>query len=294
MTTSTDQDGVPQTAADALSRMHTDLDYFTSADLHALGTGIQGQVLKELARISARVSAIQGAVLAVFDAAGGPEEAGCATVSTWLANHAQATKGAARAQRRWSRTLQAHPAVAGAMARPYGFSSPLVGSTVEPMVVMARVPMTAVAGPASSASASVDAFGLGLEASDGPPYPAGAVVMGLELLHAARAAARLETAIVFEDSILMIPYSKRRVDIHGSRGGGVAHPRTKDTGRSYGRRREDRMLAKQPESHEERRQERQHGDQSGDQEQQDQPDHGGEDDRRAHRNRDFPSLETQG
>jgi hypothetical protein len=78
------QDSAPQTAAEALSRMHTDLDYFTTADLHALGAQTQGQVLRELAKITARISAVQGALLAVFDAAGGTEEAGCGTAATWL------------------------------------------------------------------------------------------------------------------------------------------------------------------------------------------------------------------
>jgi hypothetical protein len=115
----------PQNAADALSQMHTALDYFTAADLHALGTVIQGQALKELARISARVSAVQGAVLAVFDAVGGPEDAGCGTAATWLIRNTQATKGSAKAQQRWSRTQQAHPAVAEAMgtgelSEPFG------------------------------------------------------------------------------------------------------------------------------------------------------------------------------
>jgi hypothetical protein len=96
----------PQNAADAVGLMHTALDYFTAADLHALGTGVQGQVLKDLAKITARISAVQAAVLAVFDAAGGPEEAGCATVSAWLVRNTQATKGAAGARRRWSRTQQ--------------------------------------------------------------------------------------------------------------------------------------------------------------------------------------------
>src|SRR6202041_1214440 len=84
------------------------------------------------------------------------------------------------------------------------------------MVVIGRAPMTAVAGPASSAS--VDASGLGLEVPDGPASPVGAAVMEPELLHAARAAARLETAMIFEDRILMIPYSKFRVEIQGVKG----------------------------------------------------------------------------
>src|SRR5580698_4435667 len=145
------------------------------------------------------------------------------------------------------------------------------------MVVIARAPMTGVVGPASPATGSIDASGLGV--SDGPPSAAGALVIGLEPPHAARAAARLETTIVFEGSILMSPYYERRVDGHWSRGGGVAHPRMNEMGRSYGRRRECRMLGKQPEPHEERGQDRQHGDQRGDQEHEDQPDHGGEDDR---------------
>ena len=115
MSTSDNQAG-PQSVADAVGMMRTGLVYLTSADLHALGTGIQGQVLRDLTQISAQVSAVQGAVLAVFDAAGGPEEAGCATAASWLYHHTQATKGSAKAQSRWSRALQAHPAVAEAMS----------------------------------------------------------------------------------------------------------------------------------------------------------------------------------
>jgi Domain of unknown function (DUF222)/HNH endonuclease len=115
----------PQNAAGALAMMDTALDYLTGADLHALGTAGQGEALTALARITARTSAVQAAVLAVFDAAGGPEEAGCGTVSTWLVRNTQATKGSAGTQRRWSRTQQAHPAVAEAMSsgdlsEPYG------------------------------------------------------------------------------------------------------------------------------------------------------------------------------
>jgi Domain of unknown function (DUF222) len=115
----------PQNAADAVAVMHGALDYLTATDLHALGTTGQGEALTALARITARISAVQGAVLAVFDAAGGPGEAGCGTVSTWLVRNTQATKGSAGTQRRWSRTQQAHPAVAEAMSsgelsEPYG------------------------------------------------------------------------------------------------------------------------------------------------------------------------------
>jgi hypothetical protein len=106
----------PQTAADAAGMMHSALDYLTATDLHGLGTGVQGQLLKDLASITARMSAVQGAVLAVFDAAGGPEAAGCRSAATWLARNAQATKGASKSQEKWSRTQQAHPAVAEAMS----------------------------------------------------------------------------------------------------------------------------------------------------------------------------------
>ena len=93
----------PQNAADALTMMDLALDYLTGADLRALGTAQQGEALTTLSRITARISAVQAAVLAVFDAAGGPEEAGCGTVSTWLVRNTQATKGSAGSQRRWSR-----------------------------------------------------------------------------------------------------------------------------------------------------------------------------------------------
>jgi hypothetical protein len=106
----------PQSAAGAVGMVHTGLDYLAAADLHALGTDTQGQVLKELAAITAQLSAVQGAVLAVFDAAGGPEQAGCRSAATWLARNTQATKSAAKSQQKWSRIQQAHPAVAEAMS----------------------------------------------------------------------------------------------------------------------------------------------------------------------------------
>src|SRR5271170_7961075 len=49
------------------------------------------------------------------------------------------------------------PAVAGAMARPYGFWSPLVGSMVEPMVVIASDPMTGADGLLPPVPNKVDA-----------------------------------------------------------------------------------------------------------------------------------------
>src|ERR1700678_1043483 len=73
------------------------------------------------------------------------------------------------------------PAVAGAMARPYGFWSPLVGSTVEPMVVMASDPMTG--------------------ADDGllPPVPE------VEPPQAGRAATRLKAAIIRQGVMSKVP-----------------------------------------------------------------------------------------
>src|ERR1700722_20012165 len=62
-----------------------------------------------------------------------------------------------------------------------------MGSTVEPMVVMASDPMIADAA---------------LGASSAPLSPA--VVMGLELLHAAKAAARLERATTLKYFIVVI------------------------------------------------------------------------------------------
>jgi hypothetical protein len=106
----------PHTAQDALGMMQTALNYLSEADLGELGTAGQAEALTELAKITARTSAVQAAALAVFDAAGGPEEAGCQGVASWLARQTQVTKGAARGAAKWSRSLAAHPAVASALA----------------------------------------------------------------------------------------------------------------------------------------------------------------------------------
>jgi hypothetical protein len=106
----------PETAADALGMMGAALDLLTATDAHALGVQGQKEALAALGMIESRTSAVRAAVLAAFEAAGGPEADGYRNAAGWLRHQGGLTKAAARAASRTSRMLAAHPAVAGALA----------------------------------------------------------------------------------------------------------------------------------------------------------------------------------
>ena len=107
----------PETAADALSMLDTALDYLNSADVQALGVEGQREAVEALGRIDAKSSVFRAAALAAFDAAGGPEADGCKNLTAWLRYRGQVSKGSARQESKWTRTQQAHPLVAEALAK---------------------------------------------------------------------------------------------------------------------------------------------------------------------------------
>jgi hypothetical protein len=115
MCTTTEQIA-PATAADALSILHSALDFLNSADLHALDVASQKQALTVLGQVEAKTSVFRSAALAAFDAADGPETDGCKNAASWLRTQGGHTKAAARAAAKQSRQHAAHPAVAQALA----------------------------------------------------------------------------------------------------------------------------------------------------------------------------------
>lgn len=106
----------PRSAADALSMMGTAIDYLNAADVHALGTSGQREVLAAVEVITAKTSAFRAAALAAFDAAGGPEAEGCKNLAAWLAHRGGMTRAAARKGAKSTRVSKEHPLVAGAQA----------------------------------------------------------------------------------------------------------------------------------------------------------------------------------
>jgi len=106
----------PQTVTDAMSMLHSALDYLNAADVHELGMEQQRQALTQIGQVAAKTSVFRAAALAAFDAAGGPEADGCKTAASWLMHRGRMSKSAARQDSKWSRTMRAHPAVATALA----------------------------------------------------------------------------------------------------------------------------------------------------------------------------------
>jgi len=115
MCTQTEQ-VAPATAADALGMLDAALDFLNSADVHALGVAGQQEALETLGRVESKTSVFRSAALVAFDAAGGPEAAGCKNAASWLRTRGGHTKAAARAAAKQSRQHAAHPAVAQALA----------------------------------------------------------------------------------------------------------------------------------------------------------------------------------
>jgi hypothetical protein len=106
----------PESTADALGMMATALAFLSAADLHALGSDGQREVLAGLGTVTAQTSAVRAAALAAFDAAGGPEADGCKNATAWLHHRGGMTKAAARGASRDSKLQAAHPVIADALA----------------------------------------------------------------------------------------------------------------------------------------------------------------------------------
>jgi len=102
--------------ADALAMLDYTMDYLAAADPAGLATQAQGDCLLALERLDAKATAVRAGLLGAFAAGQGYGADGDYSITGWLINRAKMTKGAARAQVRWSRRAAAHPLVMAALA----------------------------------------------------------------------------------------------------------------------------------------------------------------------------------
>src|ERR1700726_4393003 len=108
--------GAPSCTADALLMLQASLGYLTGCDAPGLGAAGQADVLAALERAEGMHTAARARVLSAFTAARGFEADGQFGPKPWLRGLTKITKGAAAGAVGWARRLDAHPAVADALA----------------------------------------------------------------------------------------------------------------------------------------------------------------------------------
>ncbi|HYZ56501.1 MAG TPA: DUF222 domain-containing protein [Streptosporangiaceae bacterium] len=106
----------PACAADALSMLDSALGYLATCDAPGLGAAGQSEALAALERAEAIHTAARARILSAFGASRGFEADGHYGPKPWLRAITRVSKGAAAGAAGWARRLQAHPAVAGALA----------------------------------------------------------------------------------------------------------------------------------------------------------------------------------
>jgi Domain of unknown function (DUF222)/HNH endonuclease len=106
----------PLSTGQALAALHSALAYLATADPTALTTAEQANCLRSLERAESVRTAAQAAVLSAFSAGCGFEDDGHGSARSWLRWQARITGPAASAAMAWTRRLNAHRAVASALA----------------------------------------------------------------------------------------------------------------------------------------------------------------------------------
>ncbi len=106
----------PLDAADALAMTQAGLSFLATCEGMQLPTATQAEVLTGLEQAEARLTAARSAVLTGFCAGHGYEADGQYGPKPWLRAFTRVTPGAATGALAWVRRLQAHPAVAAALA----------------------------------------------------------------------------------------------------------------------------------------------------------------------------------
>ena len=118
----------PDSPAHALALLSEVLDYLTRSDPAEWGEGAQADCLRALAVAESRQTAAHARVLAAFSLPGGGLAGdGHRSPRVWLTWQTAATRRAAATRVGWMRRLQAHPALAGALAA--GQISAVVGAS---------------------------------------------------------------------------------------------------------------------------------------------------------------------
>ncbi len=106
----------PSCMGDALLMLNTALGYLTGCDAPGLGVAGQAEVLAGLERAEGMHTAARARVLSAFTSSRGFEADGQFGPKPWLRGLTKVTKGAAAGAVGWARRLDAHPAVAEALA----------------------------------------------------------------------------------------------------------------------------------------------------------------------------------
>ena len=116
------------TPAEALAAVRSGLAFLATADATALTVAEQADCLRGLAACESVQLAAAARMLAAFSAGGGHAADGQVSVRSWLRWQTRTTRAAAGAAAKWMRRLQAHPAVAAALAA--GAVSPSVAREI--------------------------------------------------------------------------------------------------------------------------------------------------------------------
>jgi Domain of unknown function (DUF222) len=102
--------------AEALRMVNASMDYLNGPGAAEPDAAACGPVLRSLAQVQAKFTAVHAAVLAKFDAADAHDADGYGNSAAWLMAMTDMTKPDARAEVRQMRLLRDHPALADALA----------------------------------------------------------------------------------------------------------------------------------------------------------------------------------
>jgi hypothetical protein len=102
--------------ADAAGMLDASLDHLAATDWASLGTAAHGEMLTQLQRVQAKLTAVSAAVLSAFTAQSGYEPDGHRSARAWLINRNTMSKGAASGAVGWEKRLRRHGKIAAVMA----------------------------------------------------------------------------------------------------------------------------------------------------------------------------------
>jgi hypothetical protein len=106
----------PATAVEAVAMAQAGLSWLAAADAASLTSAEQAECLRALGRAASMHTAAHARVLSAFHAQDGCRDDGHGSAKTWLRWQTRITRGAATDAMGWRRRLNAHPAVADALA----------------------------------------------------------------------------------------------------------------------------------------------------------------------------------
>src|SRR6185437_1737812 len=102
--------------ADAAGMLGASLDHLAGTDWASLGTAAHGEMLAQLQRAQAKLTAVNAAVLSAFTAQSGYEPDGHRSARAWLVNRNGMARGAAAGAVGWHKRLARHGKIAAVMA----------------------------------------------------------------------------------------------------------------------------------------------------------------------------------